>query len=114
MIIICTDLVDLPQIYGNLGFNISMTILSAFSLLYLYLLFLIFRYNRYEFHRLWKKMTLYSVIEMIFYGLIISLLYIVRVNTLYNWFVTAIWLCNIHIICISTSILFLKDFRDMI
>lgn len=113
--IVCTDLVDLPFIYGHLSMWVSCFLLLCKTVIFLELLWLMHRHIRYEFDRLYKNLCLYFVIDWISYFISIYTFTMIRLSLHeYQHVVTFIFITNLHQIGMSCAILYLKDTRDMI
>jgi len=65
----CTDLVDLPPIYGYLSMWISVFEIILMVIVFAYLMCLMHRYQNYEFNRLWKNLTIYFFLIFLAYSL---------------------------------------------
>lgn len=109
----CTDLDDLPKIYGYMDLCVSSSILFFMMIMFCRLLHSMKKYGNYEFRRLWKKLLIYFPIMFLSYGVDMILSALIRLaESYYEMVVSVVFITNTHVILLSGCILFLKDNRD--
>jgi len=91
----CTDLVDLPPIYGWLSLWMSVMELVIMTKIFITLLQLMRKNMNYEFKRLWKSLTLFFCINMASYAFNVFVFTNIRLSLhWYNRIITALFITN--------------------
>lgn len=111
----CTNLIQIPEIYGWISLVDSLVNFTFKLLTFLTLIYLMRKYNHFEFRRTSLKMLIYFLVDMLSYGMVIFIYTSQRLSWLDQEPVIIVcYLLNLPQIMIGYAILKLKDSKDVI